>query len=642
MLLSRNNKDMLPLVLSLTLSVGELVGGQGVHHVEHYEPSPYGYEYKVHDDKVYLDFGAEEEGDGKDNVHGFYHVQLPDGRLQKVTYTVNGYSGYIADVTYDGEAVHPVYHAGGGYNDGHQFGNSLALESFQIRPQTTVTRDRIGKSLDVTKERPNFSGFIGSSSRHSNSVPSGIESLQRNPATTIESDRSGKSFLQKAFHRNRTATVESDISGVSLDQEPFQKSHLTAVKNDRFGKSLTQESFQRTSTGTVQNYEPELLLPQEPFQKRPSISVENDRSGKSIFHDFFQKSPTTVVESDGLGVSLDQEPFQKKPATAVENNRSGKSFDQESSQTRPTETAESDVSNISLTQEPFQKISQTEVENDRSGKSLVQEPFQRSHKTTVESDKLENSIDGKQEKHIFSGGLLGSPSQRSNSLPTNIEEAFIPEQKEVSKRDDENKVSEPESSSTNNVKNFQPKQTSLFGNKIPFTNKGKQEESVMSPVSPLEEFLKTFKPRSSAFIKIKNRKSKAKKFQSENKFGKKKLLSFEPEPSNYIFESSSHSSDLRKTSSLSASSRKTIDEFLKTFEPKSSKFTHLKSGQNKAQKVSSENTFGSFQNSSPASDSSSHSSSHPEPDSRSPKNLKTTTNKIHNSSLIVHRRLPTQ
>merc|ERR1719233_775320 len=639
MLLSRNNKDMLPLVLTLTLSVGELVGGQGVHHEEHYEPSPYGYEYKVHDDKVYLDFGAEEEGDGKDNVHGFYHVQLPDGRLQKVTYTVNGYSGYIADVTYDGEAVHPVYHAGGGHDDGHTFRKPLALETFQIIPQTTVTRDRIGKSLDVTKERPNFSGFIGSSSRHSNSVPSGIESLQRSPATTIESDISGKSFLHKAFHRNPTVPVESDISGVSSGQEPFQKSHLTAAENDRFGKSLTQQSFQRTSTGTVQNDKAEPLLPQEPFQKRPSISEENDRSGKSIFHEVFQKRPTTVVESDGLGVSLDQEPFQKKPTTAVENNRSGKFFAQESFQTRPTETAGSDVSSISLTQEPFQKISQTAAENDRSGKSLVQEPFQKSPKTTVESDKLENSIDGKQEKHIFSGGLLGSPSQRSNSLPTNIEEAFIPEQKEVSKRDDQNKVSEPKSSSTINVKNFQPKQTSLFGNKIPFTNKGKQEESVMSPVSPLEEFLKTFKPRSSAFIKLRNRKNKAKKFLSKTKSGKRKFLSFEAEPSNYIFESSSQTSDPRKTGRLSASSRKTIEEFLKTFEPKSPKFTHLK---NKAQKVSSENTFGSFQNSSPASDSTSHSSSHPEPDSRSPKNLKTTTKKIHNSSLIVHRRLPTQ
>ena len=34
-------------------------------------------------------------------------MQLPDGRLQKVTYTVNGDSGFVADVTYEGEAQYP-------------------------------------------------------------------------------------------------------------------------------------------------------------------------------------------------------------------------------------------------------------------------------------------------------------------------------------------------------------------------------------------------------------------------------------------------------------------------------------------------------------------------------------------------------
>merc|ERR1719233_1440159 len=237
MLLSRTNKDMLPLVLTLTLSVGELVGGQGVHHLEHYEPSPYGYEYKVHDDKVYLDFGAEEEGDGKDNVHGFYHVQLPDGRLQKVTYTVNGYSGYIADVTYDGEAVHPVYHAGGGHGGGHRFGKSLVQEPFQrgsaipvesgrsgkslveepfqtFPTKISVQSESVGKSNFANQEKENFSGgFFGSSSRHSNSAPS--ENFQRKPLIRVQSDIPGKSNVEKQEGPNSSQGFFGSSSGPS-------------------------------------------------------------------------------------------------------------------------------------------------------------------------------------------------------------------------------------------------------------------------------------------------------------------------------------------------------------------------------------------------------------------------------------------
>ncbi|MPD04591.1 hypothetical protein E2C01_100287 [Portunus trituberculatus] len=67
----------------------------------------YNFDYAVKD---YLgnDFGHQESRDGYD-TQGSYYVQLPDSRLQEVKYTVSGDSGFLADVTYQGEAQYPAY-----------------------------------------------------------------------------------------------------------------------------------------------------------------------------------------------------------------------------------------------------------------------------------------------------------------------------------------------------------------------------------------------------------------------------------------------------------------------------------------------------------------------------------------------------
>ena len=70
------------------------------------EPPVYTYTYAVKDDYTNNNFGTEEKRDGY-AASGSYFVSLPDGRLQKVTYSVNGDGGYVADVTYEGEAVYP-------------------------------------------------------------------------------------------------------------------------------------------------------------------------------------------------------------------------------------------------------------------------------------------------------------------------------------------------------------------------------------------------------------------------------------------------------------------------------------------------------------------------------------------------------
>ena len=79
------------------------------------EPAQYQFSWNVQDDYAQLNYGQDEERNGY-ATSGSYRVSLPDGRTQIVTYTVSdAYSGYVADVTYEGEARYepapPAYSA---------------------------------------------------------------------------------------------------------------------------------------------------------------------------------------------------------------------------------------------------------------------------------------------------------------------------------------------------------------------------------------------------------------------------------------------------------------------------------------------------------------------------------------------------
>merc|ERR1712083_161483 len=71
------------------------------------EPSPYTYTYAVADDYSKANFQQSESNDGTGVVSGSYSVNLPDGRIQTVTYNANDITGNIAEVTYSGEPVYP-------------------------------------------------------------------------------------------------------------------------------------------------------------------------------------------------------------------------------------------------------------------------------------------------------------------------------------------------------------------------------------------------------------------------------------------------------------------------------------------------------------------------------------------------------
>ena len=72
---------------------------------EEYSPiAPYSFAYNVKDE--YDNHGRKEVSDGS-SVSGSYHVDLPDGRRQIVTYRSDPVSGFVADVKFEGEAKYP-------------------------------------------------------------------------------------------------------------------------------------------------------------------------------------------------------------------------------------------------------------------------------------------------------------------------------------------------------------------------------------------------------------------------------------------------------------------------------------------------------------------------------------------------------
>ena len=76
-------------------------------------PQPYAYEYGVADDYSKANFRKTETQDAAGNVGGSFTIALPDGRIQTTTYTADHTNGFIAEVSYSGEAIFPPAPPGG-------------------------------------------------------------------------------------------------------------------------------------------------------------------------------------------------------------------------------------------------------------------------------------------------------------------------------------------------------------------------------------------------------------------------------------------------------------------------------------------------------------------------------------------------
>ena len=73
-----------------------------------YHAPNYNFQWQVLDTYSGNDYGHKESREDKVTT-GSYHVALPDGRVQRVTYSVDGYGGYKAEVTYEGEPKYEPY-----------------------------------------------------------------------------------------------------------------------------------------------------------------------------------------------------------------------------------------------------------------------------------------------------------------------------------------------------------------------------------------------------------------------------------------------------------------------------------------------------------------------------------------------------
>jgi len=82
-------------------------------HEEKLPPQPYAYQYGVKDEYSGAAFEKTENQDSYGKVDGSYRVNLPDGRVQIVTYHADHEGGFVADVSYEGTAVYPPEPKGG-------------------------------------------------------------------------------------------------------------------------------------------------------------------------------------------------------------------------------------------------------------------------------------------------------------------------------------------------------------------------------------------------------------------------------------------------------------------------------------------------------------------------------------------------
>merc|ERR1711913_7480 len=118
---------------------------------EDYAPQPYKYEYGVQDDYTNAVFAKSESQNEVGTVTGSYKVNLPDGRIQTVTYTADEVGGFKAEVTYEGTPIYPpepeegygVYTGPGALTRQPQYQPKPVYKRAPVPPQEYIPQDYV-------------------------------------------------------------------------------------------------------------------------------------------------------------------------------------------------------------------------------------------------------------------------------------------------------------------------------------------------------------------------------------------------------------------------------------------------------------------------------------------------------------------
>merc|ERR1712168_308705 len=118
---------------------------------EEYAPQPYKYEYGVQDGYTNAAFAKSESQNEVGTVTGSYKVNLPDGRIQTVTYTADEVGGFKAEVTYEGTPIYPpepeegygVYTGPGAHKSTPQYQPKPVYKRTPVPPQEYVPQEYV-------------------------------------------------------------------------------------------------------------------------------------------------------------------------------------------------------------------------------------------------------------------------------------------------------------------------------------------------------------------------------------------------------------------------------------------------------------------------------------------------------------------